>query len=272
MMIAKKRGIYESNRIIYVPVENIEPNPAQPRKYFDREAIAELAGSIKRYGVLQPLSVRKEEKKYILVSGERRLRASKLAGLRHVPCIVLDVDLTDSSVIALVENLHRRDLDFIEEAEGLSRLISDHHLSQEEVARKVGKTQSAVANKLRILKLPGELLYIIRENGLTQRHARALLKLENDNDRVEVLKNIIDRGLNVAKTEQYIDEYLKSKSDIAEKSEARRVYVIKDVRLFLNTVVKGMDIMKRSGINAQCGKRETDTDIILTIKIPKAVS
>lgn len=271
MLLTRKRGIYETNRIIYVPVESIDPNPAQPRKNFDREALAELAGSIKRYGVLQPLSVRKNEKKYMLVSGERRLRAAKLAGLKEVPCIVLEVDNSDSSVLALVENLHRRDLDFIEEAEGLNRLIQDYRLSQEEVARKVGKSQSAIANKLRILKLPGEILYIIREEGLSERHARALLRLEDNEERIAVLKAVINQGLNVAKTEQYIEDFIAAKEEKEDKTTARRVYVIKDVRLFLNTVVRGMDMMKQSGINAQCGKSETDTDIILTIKIPKAV-
>lgn len=273
MLLSKKRGIFETCHIVFVPVEDIKPNPSQPRKQFDREAIAELATSIKRYGILQPLSVRRKNKEYELVSGERRLRAAKLAGLTQVPCIVLGISDTDSSVLALVENLHRRDLDFIEEAEGLGRLIQEFGMSQEEAARKVGKSQSAVANKLRILKLPGEILYIIRQEGLTERHARALLRLKTDSDRVAVLKEIIDRGLNVARTEEYIEEFLNKKEEPqVETKPSRPMYVLKDVRLFLNTVAKGMDMMKQSGIYAECGKSETGTDIILTIRIPKAAS
>ncbi|MBR7082278.1 MAG: ParB/RepB/Spo0J family partition protein [Oscillospiraceae bacterium] len=275
MILPQKRGVFESCDIFFVPVSEITPNPAQPRKRFDPEGLMELAASIKRYGVLQPLSIRRAGYGYELVSGERRLRAALLAGLDSVPCIVLGVDAPDSSVLALVENLHRRDLDFIEEAEGIDRLIREFNMSQEEAARRLGKSQPAIANKLRILRLPPELLRAIRERGLTERHARALLRLDSNSDRAFLLKEIVERGLNVAKTEELIDAYMaqegKIKGQEAQNKPSRPVYVLKDVRFFLNTVTRGMDLMKQSGIRAEYGRSETETDIILTIKIPKAV-
>lgn len=266
----RKNGIYESGRITYVKTENISPNPLQPRKIFDQESLKELAASIDKYGIIQPLTVRRRGRDcYELIAGERRLRAAKTLRLSKVPCIVLEVDKSDSSIIALIENLHRRDLDFIEEAEGIYHLINTFGLSQEETAKKLGKSQSAIANKLRILRLGGELLYIIRDAGLTERHARALLRLEDNQSRIMVLEKIINDGMNVARTEEYIDMLL-SKSDEQEKLPAPKpIYVLKDVRLFLNTVSRGMTMMKESGIKAEYGKSETDTDIILTIKIPK---
>ncbi len=253
----------------------IRPNPAQPRKCFDEGALAELADSIRRYGVLQPLTVRRRSRGYELVSGERRLRAAKIAGLPAVPCIVLDVDTSESSVLALIENLHRRDLDFIEEAEGLAQLIDNFGLSQEEAARRVGKSQSAVANKLRILRLPENLLGIIRKAGLTERHARALLRLGSDEERARALRIMIDEGMNVAQAEAFIENILQIGPEQAEpiapreKPPAKMTYILKDVRLFINTLNHGMDVLTRSGINADCRREETDTDVILTITLPK---
>jgi len=269
MQLMKKRGLYEASRIVYLQTADILPNPQQPRKTFEPNAMRELAGSIKRYGILQPLSVRRRGGGYELVSGERRLRAAKLVGLKEVPCIILDVDSQESSILALVENLQRKDLDFIEEAEGLHRLVSIHGYRQEEVARMVGLSQSAVSNKLRILKLSPELLLMIRDTGLTERHARALLRLEEEQDRVEVFEEIIKKNLNVSNTEAFIDAYIQKKGrkkDVPQKP----VYVLKDVRLFLNTVTRGMSLMQQSGIAAHIGRDENEREIILTIKIPKS--
>jgi ParB family chromosome partitioning protein len=266
----KKRGLYELNRVIRLPVHEIRPNPAQPRRQFDPEALSELASSIYAYGILQPLTVRRCQKGFELVAGERRLRAAKLAGLSEVPCLVLDVGSPESSILALIENLHRRDLDFIEEAEGISRLISLCGLSQEEAARKIGKSQSAVANKLRILRLPPEILCVLREKGLSERHARALLRLETDPERAAALDVIVREEMNVARAEAYIEALCTKKNEPEPaKKPARPIFVLKDVRLFLNTVNRGMTMMKQSGIDAEYGKSETDTDIVLTIKIPK---
>ena len=273
MLLTKKHGFYESSRIVYIRTVDISPNPAQPRKLFDSDGLRELADSIARYGVLQPLSVRRnmDGYSYTLVAGERRLRAAKLAGLGEVPCVVLDVDRRESAILALIENLHRRDLDFIEEAEGLNNLIKVWGLSQEETARRVGRSQSAVANKLRILRLPRDMLREIKEAGLTERHARALLRLP-EGDREGALGHIIENGLNVAGTEEYIDSLLsrdEKRKEESERGSGRQIFVIKDVRVFLNTINRGMDIMRRSGIPAECGRSETDTDIVLTIKLPK---
>ena len=268
MAFIRKKGLYDTGKITYISVNDIRPNRDQPRRYFDKGKLNELAESIAANGIIQPLSVRRTDDGFELVAGERRLRAAKMAGLREVPCIVLDVDTCQSAVLALVENLHRQDLDFIEEAEGIYQMMQIFGMSQEAAAKKLGKSQSAVANKLRILKLPGELLFVIRENGLTERHARALLRLDTDEERIKVLEQIIRRGMNVATTEKFIDKYIEDKKS-AEENPSTHMYIIKDIRLFLNTVTHGMDIMRQSGIYAEYGKDETDTDIVLTIKIPK---
>jgi ParB family chromosome partitioning protein len=271
----KLPSLYDSRKILNLPVADISPNPNQPRKQFDKDALSELADSIQRYGILQPLTVRKTSSGYELVAGERRLRAAKLAGLNTVPCITVNVDRVDSGLIALVENLQRRDLDYIEEAEGLSTLIRAYGLSQEEAARRVSKSQSAVANKLRLLKLSPEILYVLREKELTERHARALLRIETEEDRLGVLKYVVENGLNVAKTDEYIDLFLKGltenhgKQKPKPKQKKSPFFVLKDVRIFLNTVTKGLGMMKSSGIEASCKQSETDTDLVLTITIPK---
>ncbi len=275
MQLTKKEGLFASSHIHFLPAASIAPNPAQPRQSFEPEALLELSDSIHRYGLLQPLAVRRRGRRYELVTGERRLRAAKLAGLSQVPCILLDVDGEESSLIALVENLHRRDLDFIEEAQGLARLIHVHGMSQDEAARRLGRSQSAIANKLRLLRLSPELLLAIRKGGLTERHARALLRLPTEEARRLVLTQVLRRGLSVAKTEAYIDGHLTQGSGEKEEAPAQKpapkpLVMIKDVRFFLNTVNHGVDVMRASGVPAQYGQDETDTDIILTIKIPKA--
>ncbi len=268
-------SLYDTRKIMYVSPNSILPNPDQPRRQFDPASLSELAESILRYGVLQPLTVRRlPQGGFELVAGERRLRASKLAGLKSIPCILLNVDGESSGLIALVENLQRRDLDFIEEAEGLSTLIKKYGISQEEAARRIGKSQSAVANKLRLLKLSPEILYILRENSLSERHARALLRLPDDGVRLAALKVILDKALNVAAAEAYVDELLSGdpSSPASPAKKARKkspFFVIKDVRIFLNTVTKGLGLMKRSGIDAELEKQETDGALVLTITIPR---
>ena len=262
-----------SRKVILLPVGSIHPNPLQPRKVFEPAAMEELTESIRTYGVLQPLTVRKAENgSFELVAGERRLRASRAAGLEKVPCILVNVSQQDSALLALVENLQRQDLDFIEEAEGLRTLIRSYGMSQEEAARCVGLSQSAVANKLRLLRLSPELLFLLRERGLSERHARALLRLERDEQRLEVLSHVLDQDLNVAATEQYIEEYLRrggaSKAPGGKKKAPR--IVLKDVRIFFNTVTKGLGVMRRSGVKAEYKQAETEADYILTIRIPKS--
>lgn len=270
MALIRKKGLFESNRVVFLNTAEIVPNPGQPRNHFSPEGLEELAGSIREYGILQPLSVRKVNGVYELVSGERRLRAAKLAGLKEVPCIFVNVTSEGSSLLALVENLQRRDLDFLEEATALSNLIQTYQLSQEEAARRIGKSQSAVANKLRLLRLPPEALNLLREHGMTERHARALLRLESGALQIQAAQYVVDNGLTVSRTEAYVEELLHPTEDKPAKRK-KPTYVIKDVRLFLNTVTRGLTMMKTAGVDADCQRQETDDSILLTIRIPKAV-
>lgn len=267
MAFFKKKGLFESNRVLFVPVDSIVPNPNQPRKTFDETGLEELAASVAEHGIMQPLSLRRVGGQYELVSGERRLRAAKLCQLKEVPCILLDINEEASSLLALVENLQRRDLDFWEEAQALDTLIRTYHLSQEEAARRIGKSQPAVANKLRLLKLSPACLERLRSAGLTERHGRALLRLEGDDVRMAALEHIIINDLNVAATDTYIDTLLEPIS--AKSPKKKPTYIIKDVRLFLNTVTRGLSMMKTAGVNAHCKREETDNSIFLTIEIPK---
>ena len=269
MQVTRTRPALRRGGIVYLSTEDIVPNPVQPRKLFDDEGLEELSRSIRDYGILNPLSVRLRGSRYELVAGERRLRAARLAGLREVPCILLDVNMEDASLIALVENLQRRDLDFIEEANGINQLIRMFGMSQEEAARRIGKSQSAVANKLRLLRLPPDVLEALRQNGLTERHGRALLRLPDGDRQRAALLYIIDNGLTVAATDAYIDALLQEPEPEAPKPGSRRTFVLKDVRVFLNTLSRSIDLMKQGGIDAGVQREETEDRLILTISIPK---
>ncbi len=268
MQKPKTRSFMESGRVVFIPIGAVHPNPSQPRKIFDQQGLQELAASIVQYGILQPLSVRRRENGFELVAGERRLRAARMAGLTEVPCILLAVDEEQSGMLALVENLQRRDLDFIEEAEGLARLMRLYGLSQEQAAMRVGKSQSAVANKLRLLRHPPRVLAAIRQNGLSERHARALLKLPDEASRMEAIGVILQRELNVARTEQYIDRLLSERRQPEPRRGLGR-FVLRDVRLFLNSVEHNLDLIKNAGIEAAKTQEETENEIVLTIRIPK---
>ena len=250
-----------------IKISQIRRNPYQPRTVFDDGGISELAESVRLYGIINPLIVRRAAQGYELIAGERRLRAAMVCGMTEVPCIVICADERESSLIALVENLQRRDLDFFEEAHGFRRLVDQFGLTQEEAARRVGKTQSAVANKLRLLKLPDEVMQRIREAGLSERHARALLRLEGEVQR-RALEEIIRRGLNVSASEEYIESLLTPKK---EARAARPFPVIRDVRLFLNTVNRAVDTMRRSGVSAECEREQEGESIVLKIRIASAV-
>lgn len=278
MQTLKRRPSVRRGGIINLPVDALEPNPVQPRKNFEDESLRELCSSIEEFGILNPLTVRLRSGRYELVAGERRLRAAKMAGLEDVPCILLDVGLEEASLIALIENLQRKDLDFIEEANGINQLIRMFGLSQEEIARRIGKSQSAVANKLRLLKLPRDVLETLRDRGLTERHGRALLRLPDAESQRAALMHIIDMGLTVALTDSYIDALLAAQSEAEEeepeteeeKQLPRRTFIMKDVRVFMNTVMHGLDLMKQGGIMAGMKKQETEEELILTISIPKS--
>ena len=266
-MQMKQKGEFLSPRVRWLAVEEIRPNPHQPRRQFDEQGLRELADSIRCYGILQPLTVRRGERGYELIAGERRLRAAKLAGERQVPCLVARVGEEDSALLALIENLQRRDLDCWEEAEAIARLITTYHLTQEQAAEKIGKSQSAVANKLRLLRLSDAVRASLREKGLSERHARALLRLSDEHQQLCALEEIHRRGYNVARTEEYVEELLQKNRLTPPKG--RSTYIIKDVRLFLNSVERGLGLIRQAGIDAQIGRRDTEEEICLTIHIPK---
>ena len=267
----KTPSLLDSRKIVTLPVGAIKPNPHQPRRQFQPEELRELGESIRLYGILQPLTVRKTgPTTFELVAGERRLRAAVLAGMDSVPCILLNVDAKQSGLLALVENLQRKDLDFIEEAEGLRSLIRTYGMSQEEAARCISKSQSAVANKLRILKLPPDVLEKLRNAGYTERHARALLRLEGPEEQRAVMEAVVAGDLTVAKTEAYIDALLQRGVEEQKKKKRKApVVVLKDVRIFLNTVTRGLSMMNQSGVRAVCERSDTESELVLTIRIPR---
>ncbi len=267
MPIVFKKGLLEGTRVTMVPPESIVPNPEQPRRFFDAQALSELAESIRVHGILQPLSVRRKGGgRYELISGERRLRAAVLCGLQEVPCLVMDADRQDSCLLSLIENVQRCDLDFWEEAKALERLTQGFGLSQEETAAKVGKSQSAVANKLRLLRLPPEALSLLRKHGATERHARALLRLPDRQTQMEGASRLVREGWTVARTEEYVEGVLKHRR---EKPRPHRSLLIRDVRFFLNSVDHGLAVMRSAGVDVQCRREEVEDEILLTIRIPK---
>lgn len=269
-MKLQRKGEFLSTRVQYIPLGRIRPNPQQPRRSFDEEGLAELAASIRSCGILQPLTVRRAGDGYELVAGERRLRAARIAGLREVPCLVAQVGEEDSALLALMENLQRRDLDCWEEAQAIARLISRYGLSQEEAARRLGRAQPTVANKLRLLRLPEDVRALLRENGLTERHARALLRLQDPEVQRRAAGDMVRRGMNVAQAEAYVEKLLQSAQ--VTPPRGRSTYIIKDVRLFLNSVDRGLHLMRQAGVDAGWNRQDTDQEILLTIRIPKRAS
>ena len=268
MQCQKLKTYMETGRVVFLPARSIRPNPAQPRKIFRPEALDELSDSIRQHGILQPLSVRRSGNGYELIAGERRLRAAELAGITDIPCIIMSMDDRESGMAAMVENLQRQDLDFIEEAMGISRLLEDWNMSQEQAARKVGKSQSAVANKLRLLRLPGAVVELLQQGDLSERHARALLRLADEEEQLAAAKTIIARGLNVAQTEEYIESLLRKIQ--VTPPHRRPTFILKDVRLFLNSLDRSLSLMRSAGVDAACGRQDTEDEILLTIRIPKA--
>ena len=251
------------NKITEVPIIRIRPNKAQPRKQFDEASLTSLSQSITENGILQPLTVRRaSQSEYELIAGERRLRASVMAGLKKVPCIIVKCSDKESAIFALLENLQRSDLGVFEEARGISRL------TQEEAAQRLGKTQSTIANKLRLLRLTYEEQELIISAGLTERHARALLRIEDEGKRREVLSKVIALNLNTQQTDNLVGEVL---NDCPKhiKSMGSSKAVIKDVRIFVNTINKAVDTMRLAGIDAKAVKSENNNYIEYTIKIPK---
>lgn len=259
----------KNSKVLYLPIDSVRPNPYQPRQEMDKEALNDLCTSIKHYGLMQPVVVRQiNGRDYELIAGERRLRACRMADMTEIPAIVVRAGGTDSAVMALIENIQRENLGYIEEAEAFCSLLSDHGMTQEELAVKVGKNQSTIANKIRILKLSPAVRQILTENNLSERHARAILRLPDEASKLKALGIIVKRGLNVAKTEALVEEILTS-DHIDEHMSQSGIRIFKDVRIFSNTIRQAVDMMKKSGIDAETRKTENDEFIEYTIKIPK---
>lgn len=254
--------------ILMIPEQEIMPNPTQPRRHFDRQELANLAQSIRANGILQPVTVRTIPGGYELIAGERRLRAARLAGLTHIPCILINADDRKTALFSLLENLQRQDLSFFEEADAIQKLMRVYGLSQEEAARKLGMAQSTLSNKLRLLRLPESIRHTLEREHLTERHARTLLRLETAAQMEEALSRIIDEKLNVAQSEKLIDQLLQ-KPVSEKKGKKAPIKLFKDVRLFVNTLNHAVDTMKRAGISAASSRNETDEYIEYVVRIPK---
>lgn len=266
-------GMYAEERnskAVYLPIESIRSNPYQPRREMEKEALEDLCSSIRQYGLMQPVVVRQvNDCDYELIAGERRLRACRMAGMPQIPAVVVRASGTDSAVMALIENIQRENLGYMEEAEAFCSLISEHGMTQEELAERLGKKQSTIANKIRILKLSAEIRGLLKEHGLSERHARALLRLADEKSRIKAINIIISRGLNVVKSEELVESMLSGEKEKESDKRVQNIRVFKDVRIFSNTIRQAVDMMKKSGIDAKSTKVENEEYIEYTIKIPK---
>lgn len=264
MQELKIEEICGTRAVIDIPTDNIVPNPRQPRRDFDREQLRTLRDSIERYGILQPISVRRlESGMYEIVAGERRYRAAREAGFLFIPAIVIETDEQESAELAIIENLQRQDLNIFEQANAISSLLSIYHLTQDEAAEKLSVSQSYVANKLRLLRFTEEERALILENSLTERHARALLRLKDEPARLAALKHIIAYALNVAAAERYIESLC-----IKSAPKPRQRFAIKNLRLFYNSVEHAAELMRGSGVPVKIDRDESSSDgVTITITI-----
>lgn len=261
---AKHRKVV--NKVVLIDAEAIRSNPAQPRKTFEQKELDSLAESIKENGILQPLTVRLNKNgEYELISGERRLKASKLINMQKIPCIVMETTSKESAVFALIENLQRKDLNYFEQAQAIKDLIVEWGVSQEEAANRLGKAQSTIANKMRLLKLDEKQREKMLKSGINEHQARLLLKLPTNRDIDKATHYISTKNLNIRQTEKYIEDYLNEEV----KPKKRLLPIIKDSRLFYNTINHAVETIKRSGIKASLEKVDKDEFIEYKIKIPK---
>ena len=267
MQCTKLKTYMETGRVIFLPPCSIRPNPAQPRTVFHRESLEELAASIRIHGILQPLSVRRVDSCFQLIAGERRYRAAQMAGLREIPCIVMRMDDAESGLTALLENLQRQDLNFVEEAQAFSQMMSRFSMSQEQVAKAVGKSQSAVANKLRLLRHSQPVLHKLLEHDLTERHARALLKLPSDPQKLSAIAHIARNHLTVSQAEHYIEGLVGGDDHIAPQSPLLEERVARRSRDGCGVITQITQLLKKH--NFPYTQEESPTHITLTLTIPK---
>ncbi|HZK33766.1 MAG TPA: nucleoid occlusion protein [Bacillota bacterium] len=264
-----------NRKVENIHVNMVKPNPYQPRKNFSIEGLNELARSIEEYGVIQPISVRRTSNGgYELIAGERRLRACKINEMEYIPAIIMDSLEQDSAMIALIENLQREDLHYMEEAKGYASLINDHRMTQEQLATKLGKSQSTIANKLRILRLSDDVKDMLIREGLTERHARALLKLPDVDLQMKVADRVVENSLNVRETEALIEKYINTiqQKQSQEKTGHRQKRLFKrskDLRVFINTIHNAVKMMKDYGVTAKYTQVDMGDKIEIKVTIPK---
>lgn len=262
-ILGERKAVNEV-KVVKVPIEKILPNPYQPRKTFDDNALEDLSSSIAQYGVLQPLLVAPyDNNQYLLIAGERRLRASKMAHLTEIPVIISEYTSQQIAEIALIENLQREDLHYLEEAEGYEQLMEEFHLTQEAMASRVGKKQSTIANKLRLLRLSDKVRKVLVDASLSERHARALLKFDDDEKRLEVLQVIIQHNYNVRQTEEYIAKLLSDK----QQEKKKRMIIVNDVRIYLNSIKQVVNAIKDVGIPVNMEQTVEGDEVVLSLRI-----
>lgn len=250
-----------------IPIEMVSANPDQPRKVFEEKELLELCDSIREFGVIQPIIVKRDQKGlYIIIAGERRLKAAAMAGLKKIPAIVREADDKDSALLALVENVQRENLSYIEEAAAYKRLMEDYGLTQTEISKRVGKQQSTISNKIRILALPEDIRQVLAENQLTERHARALLKIGDEAVRKQILTRIVEHNLNVKQTEKLIEDVLKKQEEEKRKGEKLRFI---NYRIYLNTLKKAFSSISEIEKNARFYQEDKGEFLEVRILIPK---
>ena len=255
-----------TSRVVLIPVSRISPNPNQPRLLFDQEKLDELAMSISQYGLLQPITVQLAGKnQYQLIAGERRLMACKKLKMHEIPAVIMELKREDSAALALIENIQRCDLNYFEEARAIDRLIHLMGETQQSIAKRLGKNQSTVANKLRLLRFSEEIQNKMMQMNLTERHARALLPLSGHEQLGEVIRQIGEKNWTVAQTERYIQKLIQ-KNDAPRPTKR---FIVKDLKIFMNTIEKAADTMKLSGIDARTEIEEDEEEVIYTIRIPR---
>lgn len=260
MLIKSKNGPME------IPISSIVTNPGQPRKVFPDQELEELCNSIREFGVIQPIIVKKTGAQYILIAGERRVRASALAGFEKIPAIVRDADEKDMAFIALIENVQRENLNYIEEAMAYKRLMDEYGMTQSEIAKRVGKQQSTISNKIRLLSLPEEMRKALMENQLTERHARAILRIPDGAQRKQILERIIDHSLNVRQSEKLIDDFLKKTEDERRRAEKLRFI---NYRIYINTIKNAFNTIHEVETEAKYYQEDKGDHLELRIIIPK---